>query len=457
MPLELLPLVPTDEQRAVIDSILAEPTRAALNGSDVGTGKTIMATCAALEMGAKLTVISAPLHTRYGWHDTIMRQTGYEANFHWVNSKNKAGREAMSNLQWGKPGFYFLGREYARQQDWSDIHPDLMVHDEAHSFQQRFSKGFKTAKTIDAGYTICQSATWYGSDFSGAYTAPRLMWPKIVPRSFWLWVDQWCVTDYDHFAPANKRITGEKIPGAWAESLPLYINLRNQQTEPKVIPIYVDLSPRQRTIYNQMERDGVAWLRENPLVAELPIIQRIRLRQITLAECDISPDGEVVFPEDAKSSKFDAVKELLSDLVGEKVLMATDSAKFARFIGGHLDSSFAWTGESKEHERVSAKADFMDGPLRYIVATQASISEGTDLLQTNCHILVELSRSDSPVLNQQMIGRLNRRGQSKQVIVYQILARGTLDDPQADTLLGRELSMRQSMLKEHVDVDSVIG
>jgi len=78
---------------------------------------------------------------------------------------------------------------------------------------------------------------------------------------------------------------------------------------------------------------------------------------------------------------------------------------------------------------------------------QASISEGTDGLQHNCRVLIEVSQSDSPILNQQMVGRLNRTGQQRRVIVYKVMARNTLDDPQAQTLLSKELQMRASMLK----------
>ena len=66
-----------------------------------------------------------------------------------------------------------------------------------------------------------------------------------------------------------------------------------------------------------------------------------------------------------------------------------------------------------------------------------------------CRVLIEVSRSDNPILNQQMLGRLNRTGQERRVIVYKVMARNTLDDPQAETLLGKEIQMRLSMLKNN--------
>ena len=160
----------------------------------------------------------------------------------------------------------------------------------------------------------------------------------------------------------------------------------------------------------------------------------------------MSDDDVVDFDVNCKSSKLDAVVGLLDDLVGEQVVIATDSAKFAKVVAARV-GGFAWTGDTSQAEREEAKHKFMERDLRIIVATQAAISEGTDGLQRVCRVLIELSQSDSPILNQQMVGRLNRTGQDRRVVVYRVMARDTLDDPQADTLLGKELQMRASMLK----------
>lgn len=431
-----------------------EPSGGVLQASDLGTGKTLMAVEAALRFaGDGVIVVSAPLHTYYGWFDTLFGQTNGTRQFRKVDNKTKLGKNNLEALQWGTKGWYFVGREFFRLQDWSNIPIDVMIHDECHSLQNRKSKGFKTARNVDARLTIAQSATWFGSSFEGAWAVLRVVYPDhdgigmFADRSYHRWVRNWCQTEYDWFAEGNLKIVGEKNLGQLAQEIPCYINLRNTATdEPELINLYVDLSTRQRTLYTQMERDGVAWLAENPLVAELPITQRVRLRQLTLGETVVSDDDVVDFDVNCRSSKLDAVIGLLDDLVGEQVLIATDSAKFAKVAAARL-GGYAWTGDSPQSEREQMKQHFIDGELRIIVATQAAISEGTDGLQRACRVLIELSKSDSPILNQQMLGRLNRTGQTKRVVVYRVMARGTLDDPQADTLLAKELQMRASMLK----------
>lgn len=447
-------LTPTPEQEAAIERIVNEPSGGVLQASDLGTGKTLMAVESALRFaGNGVVVISAPLHTYYGWLDTVVGQTGGVHELRKVENKTKQGKANFESLQWGTPGWYFVGREFFRLQDWSKTEFDVMIHDECHSLSNRKSRGFKTARGVNARLTIAQSATWFGSSFEGAWAILRILYPDhdnvgmFADRSYHRWVRNWCQTEYDFFAENNARIVGEKNVGQLAGEIPCYVNLRNTATdEPEIIPVYVDLSNSQRKYYDQMENFGVAWLKDNPMVAELPITQRVRLRQLTLGETIITDDDSVDFSLDCKSSKIDALSGLLDDLVGEQILVATDSAKFAKVVADRV-GGFAWTGDVSQTDREQAKQLFIDGKLRVIVATQAAISEGTDGLQHASRILVELSQSDSPILNQQMVGRLNRTGQKQRVIVYRIMARDTLDDPQAETLLSKQIQMRESMLK----------
>lgn len=207
-----------------------------------------------------------------------------------------------------------------------------------------------------------------------------------------------------------------------------------------------------------MEEDALIWLRdsENVMVAELPMTKSLRLMQIALGTIDVEerPDGTelVTFPEDSKSAKFDALKSFLSDIPNEKVLILTASAKYARLVAARLgDHAFAWTGQATEEGRKAAKESFVSGSLKYIVATQASIGEGVDMLQMASHIIIRLRKSDQVLLDEQSIGRLRRRGQTKRVLVYDFVAEDTLEDKRGASLLRRELAMRGSLGKLGLD------
>lgn len=419
-----------------------------LCGSDLGTGKTVVSVEAINRSGGQVVLVVGPLHVMYGWMDTYAAQGG-TLPFKPVNNKNKAGKSNWADLEWGIPGVYFIGRELFRTKDWSNIHLDFFVYDECHALANRYSKGFKAAKAVKAEYMVLQSATWFGASFEGAWAIARLLWPEKIDRSYHRWLDEWAATVYDHFAPGNKKVTGEKVPGAFANSLPSYIQLKARNAhEPVFEDVYVDLHPAQRKLYDKWEKDMVAFLESGVMVADIPVVKRIRGRQLTLGVCDVTAEDKVVFTPDAPSSKFDALKEMLADMPNEQVLITSDSALFVREVARRLgEDAFAWHGGATQEAREDAKRRFEAGTLKYIVAQSASISEGISGLQFASHILINLSKSDNVVLHEQLIGRLNRTGQTRQVIVYNIMARDSYDDPQADTLLSKKLKMTSSMEK----------
>lgn len=452
-------MTPKPEQEQAIQRMLNEPTRRALAGSELGTGKTLVACELGIRLGLATNLVVAPLHTFDGWERTLGLQTNGQQEFRKIDSK-KDGKAALLDLFLGKPGWYFVGREYARTLSWSKYKLGYVVWDESHVMQSERSASFKAAKTLrHAEYLHFMSATWFGSQFSGAWSTPAVLWPEWMKengwllnngKGFWSWAEDFAVIENDYFA--GKVVKREKNPGAWVRSLPCYVALESKMDEPLFQEIRVPLTPAQEKQYKQMSESALVWLNENPLVAELPLTKAIRLQQIALGTIDVDVDEAgtetVHFPEDSKSNKFDALKSFLSDIPNEKVVIATASAKYARLVAARLgDKAFAWTGDASQQERAEAKERFINGDLQYIVATQPSAAEGLDGFQFASHIMVRLRKSDQVVLENQFLGRLQRHGQTKRVLVYDFISEGTLEDKRGESLLARELEMRGSLDK----------
>ena len=450
-------LTPTAEQAKAIAKIVAEPTRAALNGSTMGAGKTLIAVEVAKGLGAETILIVAPLGTRLGWKVTFERQ-GVTLPFKWISS-SKDGKQARSDWEWQLPGVYFVGVEYfarlgwdtprVRSNVWAKV-PDLVLFDEVHRAQNRASKTFKTLKQLTGKFKMAMSGTPTGNKFDGAWAVTKWLWNDKVSNSYWAWVDAYCAVQYDHFAPNNKKIVGEKIPGQFFNSLPCYVRIESELNVSLEEDIrYVELSAVQRKAYDQLEKSMITWVEGNPLVVEFPITLRARLRQASLGMFSVDADGEVTFDLDCKSSKIDAMLEILRDeWDGEPALILTDSRKFADVVVHRLgDRAKAWHGSVSQAEREDRKKDFINGSLDYLVAVTSAIAEGVDGLQHATRNVLWLSRSDNRLLNEQAMARVMRQGQKNTVRSIEIIALDTYDGGVLSSQLQGAIEMNK-ILKE---------
>ena len=453
-------LKPYDYQELDIQSIIANNGNAII-ATQVGGGKTLVAVEVALRMNHKVNLIIAPKGTHErGWKRTILRQDP-EAEINMLNSSYQ-GRKALDRMSKGVKGWYLISPEFFRRFHWKGLPIDFAVFDEAHRASNRKSKTAIMLHTLNAKSKLAMSGTIAGNSVEGFWSVIRWVYPEVAGRSFWNWVDTYCATEMQHFG--GKTVVGEKNPGDIVATIPCYIrHLKREEcckfhpkgmdsTLPPVENIVrtVSLSTAQKGVYQRLERDLVAWLGDNPLVIEVPVSMRVRLRQITLGMPTVTDEGVVFFENNCKSSKIDELFQIVNDHPeGEQMLILTHSQKFARVVTSRLRgkgfNSFEWSGQATQKSRDEALEAFIAGKVQFIVAVISAIGEGTDGLQEAASTVVWLSRDDNNIINQQASGRLDRQGQVKRVISYDIVAEGTYDDGQLSNLVKRQLAMNASL------------
>lgn len=460
------PLKPYPYQQDDIDRLVANDGTGII-ATQVGGGKTLTAieTAKALNVGSVLVIAPKGTHKR-AWERTIVRQIP-TAQVKYLNS-TKSGLDAFDDLVAGVDGWYLISPEFFRTMHWNGITPDLAVFDEIHRASNRKSKTSKMLFTLKAKRRIAISGTLAGNNVEGFWAVTRWVFPQVAGRSFWTWVDKYCDVKMDYFA--GKVVTGERRPGAIVRDLPLYI--RHMKREaccsfhqegmdadlPSVIQMerVVQLSAEQRRIYRKMEKDLMVFLGNNPLIAEVPVAARIRLRQITLGVPSIDENNVVHFAPDCKSAKIDELFSIISDHPdGEAMLVLTHSQKFANVVKKRLVSkgftAFEWSGVASQKDRDKALEAFIAGDIQFIVAVISAIGEGTDGLQERASVMVWLSKDDNRLLNEQAMGRLDRRGQKRSVVSYEIIAEDTYDSGQLSKLLTDQLAMNASLRKDVTD------
>lgn len=471
---KLDPELAAKQEAAVAQMLQPESDGAALLAFDMGMGKTRTAILFARENGDECILAVVPLQTMETWERNANRE--YPDLPVRIISSKKEGKAAQVSFFWREPGLYLITPQYWERLAWRKelvkkrrkterdrfrkvssgvwAGPDfLFIFDESHRTCNADSDTFAALMHLDERvFKLSMSGTPFGDSFDGAYGATKWLWPHridIIPNTIYAWRKLWASMVYDHFAPHNQKVTGELDPGAFVSALPCYI--REETNMPPAIPheVWVDLYPEQRRIYDELDTRMVAWLNEYPLTAEYSITKRAYQRQATLAEPSLTFDEEtgevlsVVFEDEAESVKTDQlIKEIDGEgdlgnlLVGERLLILTDSQKYARLLTRRLNEQYGevaleWSGKVTQERRAALKQDFISGKFRYIVGVYAAMGVGTDELQyTDARVVVSMSLPDYRITKDQGIARLNRTGQEQEVHHVMILARDTVDSGQ---------------------------
>ena len=446
-------ITPTPEQEDAIVKMVWESSGAVLNASTMGAGKTVKAVEVVHRRGDSIVLLIAPLGTRLGWRTTFERQ-GVELPFRWINS-TKEGKANLTAWLEGENGVYFVGTEYFVRLGWSrgrrsnvwSIEPDIVLFDEAHRSQNRKSKTYKTLKQVKAPMKISMSGTPTGNSFEGAFAVTKWLWPDLIENSFYNWRNRWCELKPDYFDPSGYKVVGEKNPGAFFNALPCYIRLESELDVDLIEEqVPVELSATQRRAYEKLEKDMILWVEDNPLIVEFPITLRTRLRQATLGMFSVQEDGEVIFKNDCKSSKIEALEDILGNRIdGETALILTDSRKFADVLCARIPGSVPWHGNVSQAQREKNKQMFLAGEVKYVVAVISAIAEGVDGLQHATRNIVWVSRSDNRILNEQAMKRVHRQGQTRQVRSFDIVALDTYDSGVLSDQLSKALEMNRTL------------
>lgn len=438
-------LTPRPDQLEDIKHILDNPRTLCAN--DLGTGKTLISVEAAHRSESLVVVVCAPLNTFTGWERTVLSQTGQTLRH--INAK-KAGKEAFEALAEGKQGWYIINWELMRRYDWRTFDIDFLIMDESAKLQNRKSRTFKAAKTFRVPRVLLLSGTPFGNRIEGAWASLNMLWPEKF-KAFWPWVTEFLRTEPDPYT--FKRITGEKSPGAVVESIPSWIRRKAPyEIELAVHTIEVSMSPVQAKIYKQFEQAAIVYLDENPLLAELPAVKYMRLRQIALAvpTVDYDEEGEahVYFADDAKSAKIDAMLEVIEDLPeGEPQLIWTHSKKFVDIVAKRLQAkgyaAEAFHGDVPKERREEIRRQF-GKEVQFICATIQSAGTGLDGLQI-AHIEHVLSLDENRMNNAQSYGRLRRGGQERVVNRFVYRSKDTLETRVLDRITSDDQLMAESV------------
>jgi SNF2 family DNA or RNA helicase len=461
--------------------------KAALIGSEMGTGKThcaieldsLWAQDIKQETGRfHPTLVIAPLNTFDSWVEKYQEQMP-EVDMFVIDRKN---RDAfVKAIHHAKADVYLMHWDALRLvvAELKKYTFGTVIADEVHRIANRKAQATRALKQLQTHRKLAMSGTASGDKPWNLWSILNWLWPTYY-RSYWRFVNHYAVQELvSRGNAAYRQFTGvQNAQSLHKEMSPWYVrHLKREQCcthhpegvmhwlpEKTYDTIWVDLTPQQRRVYDQMKKDMVAWVgehEESPLVASVVVAQMTRLSQIALATPVVSSQTktrydralEETIEQDyvaveliAPSSKIDAVKELIKDHDDKQFVIFSSSKKACylaqqEFAKASI-SSEVLSGDTPDSQRRGMVNRFVAKEFQIFIAVIQAAAEGIDGLQHATDTAIFLDRSWSTIKNKQAEDRLHRGGQKDTVTIIDVMARNTLD-------FGRKqkLDMKWSFIK----------
>lgn len=287
---------------------------------------------------------------------------------------------------------------------------DMIIADEATALKNRKAARSKAILKLArrTPYVVLMTGTPIHNRPDELWHLLHILNPKEF-SSYWRFVEQYCIATQDFMG--YTRIEGFKNEEKLAEILDNYMLRRTEVegiTEPIHEVIRVRLSPYQSKIYSQLAELSLAELGDgNFLATTNPLVKYTRFRQIAC-----SP---YLFGGKNESSKTEALLEFLAEHTPyTKVVVFSTLAEYLKLLFPRLKSfnPVMIIGEKTGPEREQALIRFREDDSCRVMLT--TMREGLNLQET-ADTLVFMDKDWVPALVEQVIGRVNRRGQNKQV------------------------------------------
>jgi hypothetical protein len=459
---------------------------------EAGGSKTLIATLAIARAQPVVTLIIAPKSTHHtAWIPTLRDNANVTPRI--IGNDNKATKSALFDFEMGYPGVYLASPQFVTRADVSSWRGDMIVHDESHqgntmkSKLQRKLSGYHVSdgKPLAERFTrrLALSGTPMKQNFAALWGTMRFLWPEldsrgqVADRNAIMWMNDRMssqeVYTNQRDAQGNpkkvKQYLSESQPGRLISEMPNVIIHKRREaccvhhpngflsTEaPQVIEREVELTAKQKKSIREMNDHMFTYLRENPLIAEISLTQKQRLRQLTLGEADAefvmvdTADGPVErttirFREDCVSPFIDETIDILSKLDEfEPVVIFLEGQRFAEVLTKRLTAA----GYPAAEYSGVRKADLNEFGKGYqvLIGVISAIGTGTDGLQAKCNTEIWVEEPVSITLKAQGSARLDRMG-GRQVQRYVLIDSEGIQRDRLDDNVAKQLMVNRSLRK----------
>ena len=401
----------------------------ALLSDEVGLGKTIEALMVLLEYQvrgmAKRVLVIAPPSLVPQWVGELAAKAGICART----------TEREGDAVWRGDGIVVASLATARMQRTAPAVQaeawDLVIVDEAHRVKRRGSSSWKLVDGLRSRFLLLLTATPIETELEELYQLVTLLKPGqfATPAAF----RKRFVDPASPTSPKNREALRELLGEVMVRNTRASCGLK---LPPRYVStVVVDPAPDEQALY-------AATMTALRMAVE-PRVRRTA--GLLLLEAGSSPaavrgtldkvGGDAAFAAIATAARVDETRKgrALVDIVrsggAAQVLVFTRYRATARWLVELLArervSHTAVHGDLSGADKQVALAAFRAGEAQVLISTDVG-SEGHNL--QHCHRLVNFDLPWNPMVIEQRIGRLHRFGQTSEVEVWNLCARGSMEE-----------------------------
>lgn len=450
-------VIPYPHQIRTVERVLKEMRGQAILADEVGLGKTIEAAMVLKEYMlrglVKKALILTPASLCWQWYQELYEKFNITPGIQ------------RSKWDWEQADVLIASVDTAKRKPHSEIiqsiNYDMLIIDEAHKLKNNNTANWKLVNSLQKKYCLMLTATPIQNDLKELYNLITLLKPGQLGsyRSFKTQFMQ------DKHTPKNPQKLKELLN---------QVVIRNRRgegtvqfTARHVHPVVVELSDTERKLYERVTRfikkTGQAEMfSANPL--PLITLQRevcssfyaagMTLKKMYDNQTFSSPDLTELMEECVKvqvNSKCDILEQLLPK-IDDKVIIFTEYKATQEYIRYRLEraglATLGFDGSLSRGRKEYIRYLFQRNG-QVLVSTE---SGGEGLNFQFCNQIINFDLPWNPMRLEQRIGRIHRLGQTRDVHIYNLVTKDTIEE-HIMFLLHQKINMFQMILGE---LDSIL-
>jgi len=406
---------------------------------DLGLGKTITVLTAIVDLIEEGLIESAfifgPLRVIQSvWkQEAALWEHTQHLTFSTVHGPDKAG--AFNR----KADVYLMnydGLLWMKKQNIPALRGEMLVIDEGSAIKDPTTERFKQLRRLSRNrdYTVVMSATPAPNSLLDLWSQYFILdgGTRLFPA--YAKYKHTCFEQADYFGYSWKIRPGlEKVIYNRIGDITLRLDSKDYLQLPGhiVVPMYVDLPEKARNQYDHLEKHMFMEMADESFIE---VMNAASLSNKCRQMCQGAVYDEDGVPVYVHEEKLKALKEVIDESGGVPILCAYSFRSEVPVFMKHFPDAEFINGDCKNADEIVTMWNRKE--IKLLFVHPQSVSHGLNM-QTGGNLIVWIGLTWSSEQWSQLIGRLDRQGQTELVRVVQIVARDTVDEAMMSVVNGK--------------------